>query len=422
MKKITKIGRFSICENRGALYLRWWDPHRKKSESERLDATTLEDAKRQAKERIRVIVDPSETIRPESGQDPTFGEVWLAFEQLKRESLSARRFQLLENRRDLYYKTHLWTVRMSRMGPALRDMVKALKDGTTPPRRNSGRKGGPWKPKPLHPNTISDIIGSAWEVCELAKSDGVSAHNPPKKPYISGTTAPDDRDPKGRYLLFEEIGALIDACRRPHMLDLLLLDLGCGGRVGAVADISGDFVRRDLGVIDLLGFGDIESNKRRPIIPITGPMDRILKRLIAEYGDDYLIHAGGKPIAKGSRNWTQMIQRLVRRAKIDDHLSPDATPANWNSIRRTFADFLDEYASDADISAVMGHFKITKKNRRQIFETGSPITDIYKRRKLGPVLRIGEVLDREWWPRIQPFTSVDLRPDTERLMRADAVE
>ncbi|SDP80018.1 hypothetical protein SAMN04488512_1563, partial [Sulfitobacter litoralis] len=42
MKVIEKIGRFSICENRGAMYLRWWDMHQKKSLSERLDAETLE--------------------------------------------------------------------------------------------------------------------------------------------------------------------------------------------------------------------------------------------------------------------------------------------------------------------------------------------------------------------------------------------
>lgn len=420
MKKIERVGRFTICENRGALYLRWWNPHRRKTESERLNATTKEEAKRQAKKRIRVVIDPSETVRPESGQDPTFGEVWIAFEQEKRERLGPQRFRLLENRRDLYYKTHLWSVRMSRMGPALRDLVKALQEGTTQPRKNAGRKGGPWKPKPLHPNTISDIVGSAIEVCALAKSDGKSAHNPPKRPQIVGTTAPADRDPKGRYLSFEEIGKLIEACRRPHICDLLLLDLGCGGRIGAVADLRGEYVYANLGVIDLLGYGSIDNNKRRPIVPISGPMGRILRRLTAEHGDEFLIQAGGEPLATGARNWTQVIQRIVKRAGIDKKREAGQAAPNWISIRRTFADFLDEHASDADISAVMGHFDIARKTRRQLFEDGSPTTDIYKRRKLDPVLRVGEILDREWWPRIQPFTSVDLRSDHERLMQTDA--
>ncbi|MDV4166480.1 tyrosine-type recombinase/integrase [Rhodovulum sp. FJ3] len=415
MKTVKKIGRFAIVENRKSLYLRWWNPHAKKTISEKLGAKTLEEAKTIAKERIRVITDPSETIRADSNGDPTFGEVWLAFEQEKRASLGKNRFRLLENRRELYFRPHLWSVRMSKMGPALRDLVKALQDGTTAPRKYSGRKGEPRKPKPLHPNTINDIISSAIEVCAIAKSDGVSAHNPPRRPTIAGTTAPADRDPKGRYLTFEEIGKLIELCRRPHVLELLLLDLGCGARIGAVADLRGEFVHQDLGVIDLLGAG-IETNKRKPIAPITGPMGRILDRLVAEHGDGYLIHAKSTPLALSSRNWTQMFKRLVARAGIDKDLEPGATPANWYSIRRTFADWLDERVSDAAISAVMGHFDITKRTRSQLFDAGSPMTEIYKRRKLAPVLEVAKVLEAEWWPSIQAFTSVDLGSNPAGLM------
>ncbi len=429
MKTIEKIGRFTIAENRRALYLRWWDPYRKKTESERLDATTLEEARKLAKQRIRTIADPSETIRPDSGDDPTFGEVWLAFEQIKRDKLGAQRLRLLENRKELYFKPHLWNVRMSKMGPALRDLVKSLKQGTTPPRKFTGKKGVPFIPRALHPNTIADIIGSAVEVCAIAKNNGVSAHNPPLKPHIVGTTAPQDRDPKGRYVSFEEIGLIIEACRRPHILDLLLLDLGCGGRIGAVADIRGEYVYTDLGVVDLLGYGSLENNKRRPIVPISGPMGRILARLIEKHGVGYLIRAENGSLAEGARNWTQMIQRLVKRALANR--TPDQAKrklleatkdgnVNWYSIRRTFADWLDERVSDAAISAVIGHFELSSRTRRQLFEAGSPTTDIYKRRKLGPVLEVAKVIDEEWWPSIQPFTSVDLRSDVVRLMPADA--
>lgn len=420
MKTLHKIGRFSIAENRGALYLRWWNSHAQRTESERLHATTLEDAVRAAKARIRVIVDPAELIRPDSKGDPTFGEIWLAFEQEKRESLGPNRFRLLQNRCDLYFKAHLWSVRMSNMDRALREFVKALEKGSTPPLRNSRRRGGPWHPKPLHPNTISDIVGSVVEACALAKINGTSQHPAPRKPTIYGTTAPVDRDPKGRYISFKEIGMLIEACRRPHVLDLLLLDLGCGGRIGAVADMKGEFVYPDLGVVDLLGAG-IDTNKRKPIVPITGPMSRILQRLIGEHGDDYLLRTGGTPLALGAKNWTQTIQRLVARSKIDEDLKPGQTPANWYSIRRTFADWLDERVSDASISAVMGHFEISKRTRSQLFEKGSPMTEVYKRRKLGPVLEVAQVLEREWWPSIQPYTSVNLLADAPELMQADAV-
>lgn len=334
--------------------------------------------------------------------------------------LSSARFRLLENRRDLYYRAHLWNVRMSRMGPALKDMVRALENGATPPRRNSGRRGGDWTPQPLHPNTIAEIISTAIETCAIAKSDGHTHHNPPRAPFIAGKTAPHEREPKARYLSFEEIGKLIDACRRPHLLDLLLLDLGCGSRIGAVADVCGEYVHLDLGVIDLLGVGNIDSNKRRPIVPITGPMRGILERLIARHGDGYLIVDRGKPLALGARNWTQTIQRLVGRSKIDEHLKPGDTPANWYSIRRTLADWLDTRVSDASISAVLGHFEIAANTRRQLFEKGSPVTDIYKRRKLADVFEVANVLEREWWPSIQPYTSVDLGVSGNELMWTDA--
>lgn len=435
MKVIEKIGRFSICENGGALYLRWWNTHQKKTDAEKLDATTLEDARRIAKVRIREIADRTETIAPESGDDPTFGEVWLGFEQDKRKRLAAERFRLLLNRKELYFKPHLWNVRMSKMGPALRALVTGMEAGKIRPESAKSKLKtltGDGKPR-LHPNTIADIVGSAAEVCALAKSDGATTHNPPKLPFISGVTAPEDRDPKGRYVTFEEIGLIIEAVRRPHIMDLLLLDLGCGGRIGAVADIKGKKVRLDLDVIDLLGEGFVETNRRKetPIVPVTGPMGRILERLIAMHGDKYLIREAGDPIAEGARNWTQIIQRLVARAKklrTPDQvkrklLEPtDQGNVNWYSFRRTFADWLDERVSDAAISAVMGHFEISSRTRRQLFESGSPTTDLYKRRKLGPVLEVAAVLDEEWWPSIQPFTSVDLRIERDRLMFADAAE
>jgi len=433
MKTVEKIGRFTIAENRRALYLRWWDPDAKKIRAEHLHAATLEQARKLARERMKVVLDRTETIRPDSGDDPTFSEIWLGFEQDKRKQLAAERFRLLENRRELYFKPHLWNVRMSKMGRALRALVKGMEEGRVRP-KNAKSKLKTLTPegKPrLHPNTIADIIGSAVEACKLAQSDNLTIHQPPKIPFIAGITAPEDRNPKGRYITFEELGLLIDTCRRPHILDLLLLDIGCGGRIGAVADMTGTKVRIDLGVIDLLGEGFVETNRRKstPIIPVTGPMERILSRLIAAHGDGFLIHESGGPISAGARNFTQIIQRLVARAhsgRTSDQIKrkvlepTEQGNVNWYSIRRTFADWLDERGSDAAISAVMGHFEISSRTRRQLFEAGSPTTDLYKRRKLGPVLEVAAVLDAEWWPSIQPFTSVDLRHEASKLMRADA--
>ena len=176
-------------------------------------------------------------------------------------------------------------------------------------------------------------------------------------------------------------------------------------RIGAVFDMTGNKVRLDLGVIDLLVDGFVDSNRRKqaPIVPVTGPMNRILKRLMGQHQEDHLIRSGGEPMSEGARNWTQIIQRLVVRGgagRTPDQvkrklLEPtDQGNVNWYSIRRTFADWLDERVSDAAISAVMGHFEISSRTRRQLFEAGSPTTDLYKRRMLGPVMEVGEALER----------------------------
>lgn len=129
-------------------------------------------------------------------------------------------------------------------------------------------------------------------------------------------------------------------------------------------------------------------------------MGAVLDRLISRYGDSHLINAGGKPLANGSRNWTQMIHRLVERAGIDKGLRPSETRANWYSIRHTFGDFLAGRVPDFAISSVMGHTTITNADRERLFAKGSPTTEIYKRRQLQPILDVAEVLETDWWPEI----------------------
>ena len=129
-------------------------------------------------------------------------------------------------------------------------------------------------------------------------------------------------------------------------------------------------------------------------------MGEVLDRLIARHGAGHLINAGGRPLATGSRNWTQMIHRVVARAGIDKGLKPGETGANWYSIRHTFGDFLAGRVPDFAISSVMGHTSITNADRDRLFAKGSPTTEIYKRRQLRPVLDVADALEADWWPEI----------------------
>ena len=403
MKKLDQIGRYSICDDRGRLSLRWWDRSARTTRSKRLNATNITAARTEAKVVIRTIAEPLELIAPERRitRDPEFGEVWISYERLKQGTLSPARFGLLKNRLDIYYRPEIWHARMSQMPMELHRFVQFLQ--RTEYSRQKGRARAAattTDSRRLHPNTIADIARPVVEVCALARRMGLTEVAPPDMPTISGMTAPADRPKKGRYLTFAEIGALIDAAERVHLRDLLILALGTGARVGSLCDIEGAYVHEELGVINLTKWGDVQTNKRRPIVPISGPMREVLDRLKGRSGDGYLICSGGKPLAEGSRNWTQMIHRLVERAGVDKALKPGETGANWYSIRHTFGDFLAGRVPDFAISSVMGHTTITTADRDRLFGRGSPTTDIYKRRQLQPVLDVGEALETGWWPEI----------------------
>lgn len=399
MKKLDTIGRFSICDDRGNLCLRWWDRAARATRSKRLAAQTLTAACAEAKTVIRTIAEPLELIAPQRRitKDPEFGEVWLSYERQKEGTLSKEHFGLLKNRLDIYYRPNLWHEPMSNMPSALHRFVLFLQGAEYSRLKGKARTAATAEDRrKLHPNTIADIVRPVVEVCSLARKMGLTEIAPPKIPQIVGLTAPADRPKKGRYLSFDEIAALIDAAEREHMRDLLILALGTGARVGALCDIEGAYVHSDLGVINLMKWGELQSNKRKPIVPISGPMGQVLTRLMAQHGGGYLLRAGGRPLAEGSRNWTQMIHRLVERAGIDKGLAKGQTGANWYSIRHSFGDFLAGRVPDFAISAVMGHTSITMSERDRLFARGSPTTEIYKRRQLQPVLDVGEALEAEW--------------------------
>jgi hypothetical protein len=177
-----KIGRFSICEDRGHLYIRYWDTYQQKAIARKLDAKNVPAAKKEAKALIRQIEDPYQLISAASlaTKNPRFRECWLGFEQEARQALSPGRFALLLKRLDLYYKPFLWNVRMDRIRPAMIQLRKALLD------------------KGLHPNTVSDILSAPRGVAAYAFDAGLSIHQAPGPITVAGTTAPTERTPKGR--------------------------------------------------------------------------------------------------------------------------------------------------------------------------------------------------------------------------------
>lgn len=126
----------------------------------------------------------------------------------------------------------------------------------------------------------------------LARTMGLAHSVPPQMPAIKDQTAPADRPKKGCYLSFDENVALVDTAEREHRRDLLILAVGTGARVGALCDIEGAHVHADLGDINPMKRGELQSNRRKPIVPISGPMRPVLDRLLAQHGGRYLLRAG----------------------------------------------------------------------------------------------------------------------------------
>lgn len=450
MRTLRKIGRYAICENRGALHLRWTPPKQKRR-SERLEADLsrgydrvlltlnppdrksltpdqrhqldqlsedLNNAEIVARSLIRRVIDPAELVDPASDGNPTFGEIWLSFEQNRDKHLkSDGRKSLLKKRCDIYYKPYLWTTRMTGLSAAVGRMVNSLeKNG------RADRRKGVAKTIKLHPNTIYDISSTAIAAGNHAVTVGLSVIPIPSI-QVANTTAPKDRKSRGRYLTLDEIALLIDAAassRHRHLLHLLLLDLSCAVRIGAMGDAGIENIKRDLDVINLLDVFEVESNKRRPIVPITGPVGWVLEECIATSGKDgRLIHYRGEGIA--AKNWTQIMNRIKdhaipmakERGWSEEQIAKLSDRVNWMAIRRTLIDWLRNHIPASAISAVAGHVELTQQDRARIFEEGSPTTEIYKRRALKPTYQVGDALERKWWPELQKRIQSDIRLDVD---------
>ena len=394
MRKVESVAGYGIYLDKEKYYiLRWREGGRAKSRS--LDAKNLTEARRAAQVLIRQIADPAMAIQPGSGNDPAFGEIWLEFEQRKRRrmlagDLTPERFRLLMYRLDKYYRPNFFRVRTSKLERAILALDVELRSGE----------------KPLSPNTIDDVIRSARECWKLAFQMGRTAYGPTDGYKTAGFQQPSARRPKGRYLGFDEVGKLLSIATRGHVRDLLLIELGTGVRTGQIADLKAHQVHLDLDVINFDEWSRPESNKGRPISPITGPLWEVLERLVADaLPSGHLIHYRGEPVADGARNFYQTINRLRVRAGIGQ---TDAEPVNHYSIRRTFADLLAERVPGPALSQAMGHGRVDRRDQRRIFDERRPTTDIYVRRQLSPTHMMGQAIEKYWWPQIQPHATVFL--------------
>ncbi|MDP5308969.1 hypothetical protein [Paracoccus spongiarum] len=193
MKKVDSVGRFSICDDRGNLCLRWWDTAAPCIHSKRLAARSLTAARAEAKIVIPTIAEPLEMIAPQRRitRDPEFGELWISYEREKGRSISKHWFSLLKNRLDIYYRPNLWHVPMSSMPTALHRFVLFLQKAEYT--RNEGKAKAAataeHRRRP-HPNTIADIVRPVVELCSVARKMGLTDIAPPRCRRLSDRPCP----------------------------------------------------------------------------------------------------------------------------------------------------------------------------------------------------------------------------------------
>ena len=412
MKTVSKIGRFSIALNRDTYYLRWYDRNKRRQVAQRIGKELFE-AETEAYRRMGNLTTPEDIVdRP---KNPTFDEFWLFYVREKKPHLSEGRGRRLDTLYRIYFEPKLAGVRRSELPAAIRLMRDEMLNGWLGENRNNFRSE---RKEALSPNTVEDIVRIACAAVNCVIDEGIF-EGVDKIPVVKvpGVTKPVDRAPKGRHLEMKEIAKLIDACRTPHHLLMMLVTASCGCRSGVFSDMMIDQVYWDTDTLDTLPIGKQQTSKYRPVVPVTAPVKWAIAEAVKTAGRDAkLVHFRRQGLTP--KNSTQMIHRIAMRGLGET----SAKNVNWYSLRHTLFDWLQMRVPMASISALAGHRHVLdSQERRQIRDhDGSATTRIYLRQKLEHLNPIRVALEDEWWPEIQKHCELDLRlgdPNVEEEWR-----
>lgn len=156
-----------------------------------------------------------------------------------------------------------------------------------------------------------------------------------------------DRNPKGRPLTVNELARLIHAQPYDHYRRFMNIMIGTICRPGAALELSPKQVDFDHGLVDLNPPGRARTNKRRPIVPLTPTLTRVLKEKVPALDTTPYVTFGNHAITSPQGGWRAM----VRRAGLPD----DGTITAY-SIRHTMArELRAKKVAPDEISIFMGH-------------------------------------------------------------------
>jgi integrase len=150
--------------------------------------------------------------------------------------------------------------------------------------------------------------------------------------------------PRDLFLTREEVQRLLAACTEPHLYRFVMLAAHTLQRPSAILNLRVEQVDLTWNRIDFLPSGNVQSNKRRPIVPITPTLRPVLEEAIRESQSGYVIEYDRRPVLQVKRAF----QTAARRAGL-----PHATPG---ILRHTGATLLAAAGVPLrEISGMLGH-------------------------------------------------------------------
>lgn len=226
-------------------------------------------------------------------------------------------------------------------------------------RRISRRTGCPISNGTMnrHLDVLRASFYDAWRRGELASF-----------PYVRLLPKPSPRD---RFLSGEEVQRLLAACDEPHLRRFVLLALHTLQRPSAILSLRVEQVDLVWNRINFLPTGGVQSNKRKPIVPITSTLRPELEQALKDSVSGFVVEFGGNALKKVRRSFRTACKRAAIR---------NATPG---VLRHTGATLLAAAGvSLREVSGMLGH-------------TTSRITEeVYAKRRPEFLAEAARTLDR----------------------------
>ncbi len=130
-------------------------------------------------------------------------------------------------------------------------------------------------------------------------------------PHVELLPSPPPRD---RFLRVPEVRRLLEACERDHLRLYVMLALHTLQRPIGIFGLRVEQVDLEWGRIDFLPAGSIQSNKRRPVVPITPSLRPYLETAIASSESGFVVEYLGRPV----NSIKYSFRRACKRAGLED--------------------------------------------------------------------------------------------------------